>query len=82
MDRPVLTIRRFGPLSFGIGFVRDGVWIDHSALPAGEVDDSQDGGLMAVVHELYGCCEDGLPAAIAAVPAEEPVDGERVQVGR
>jgi hypothetical protein len=81
MDRPVLTIRRFGPLSFGIGYVRDGVWVDHSMLPAGEIDDPRANGLMAVVHELYDCCEDGVPATIATLAVEQPVDGERVQVG-
>ena len=81
MDKPVLTIRRFGPLSFGIGYVRDGVWIDHSTLPAGEIEDPQSRGLMAVVHEMYGCCEGDIPTTIATIPVERPVDGERVQVG-
>ena len=57
-------IRRFGVMSFGIGYFEDGVWIDHAS---GEA--TADPGLDDI-HGWYGCCArgtgepDGLGAAI------------------
>ena len=57
MHRPTLTLRRFGPMSFGLGYFEEGVWVDHSnadgthgAAPADEALDA--------VHRWYGCCAD------------------------
>ena len=55
MERRKLTIRRFGPMSFGIGYLENGVWVDHSAVPDAAADD-EDG--MALLHAWYGCCAD------------------------
>jgi hypothetical protein len=55
MEPRKLTIRRFGPMSFGIGYLEDGVWIDHSTVP----DTAADGeDAMALLHAWYGCCAD------------------------
>ena len=37
MHRRTLVMRRFGELSFGLGYVEDGVWVDHAvAIARGE----------------------------------------------
>jgi hypothetical protein len=53
MQRRRLTIRRFGPLSFGIGYLENGVWIDHSEVPGAGADEED---AMALLHDWYGCC--------------------------
>ncbi len=54
MERRRLTIRRFGPMSFGIGYyLADGVWVDHSTVTDPVADDEE---AMALLHDLYGCC--------------------------
>ena len=47
-----LVIRRFGAMSFGIGYYEDGVWIDHAS---GDPADDPWGD----VHGWYGCCARG-----------------------
>ena len=69
-------------MSFGIGYVRDGVWVDHSTLPAGGIEaDTEARDLMAFVHEWYGCCEQELATPPSAVALEVAVERERAQVG-
>jgi hypothetical protein len=34
MHRRSLIMRRFGEMSFGLGYVEDGVWIDHAVAVA------------------------------------------------
>ncbi len=37
MHRRTLIMRRFGEMSFGLGYVEDGVWVDHAiAVARGE----------------------------------------------
>ena len=62
MDRRSLIIRRFGELSFGLGFVEDGVWEDHSAAVArGEdllVDASPaERAALDAFHAWFTCCD-------------------------
>jgi hypothetical protein len=68
-----LIIRRFGAMSFGIGYFDDGVWIDHASMVP--TDDPR----LADVHAWYGCCErdavipnhiDGRIAVLPGVTAE------------
>ena len=72
MHRRTLTLRRFGPLSFGLGYFEDGVWVDHSAPNAVEQHELPDGSElrpreepMHVVHQWFTCCID----RVADVPA-------------
>jgi hypothetical protein len=76
MNRRKLVVRRFGVLSFGLGYFEDGIWIDHLAAPAGDTDGPE----MAAIHAWLDCCGDrpgDRPAAIAVEArdgtAREPV---------
>jgi hypothetical protein len=63
MHRRNLTVRRFGALSFGLGYFEDGVWVDHAVAdglllqPVADEDrpasDRVDAG---AVHQWYTCC--------------------------
>ena len=67
MHRPTLTLRRFGPMSFGLGYFEDGVWVDHSNaddVSAGSADVALD-----AVHRWYGCCGDSTVAETPAIAA-------------
>ena len=78
MDRRKLIVRRFGVLSFGLGYFENGVWVDHLVAPDAAYDDG-----VAEIHALLGCCsgraQSGVTAfAIAAAATmkgspEEPV---------
>ena len=57
MHRPTLTLRRFGPMSFGLGYFEDGAWVDHSHADDDNSTGSDDVELDAV-HQWYGCCAD------------------------
>ena len=59
MHRRSLIIRRFGPLEFGIGYYRNGVWVDHGAdgealEPGAETSEAEEP--MDVVHDWLACC--------------------------
>lgn len=69
MERRNLTIRRFGALSFGLGYFEDGEWVDHVSPSrvernAGERPEGVPSTPAAVdlVHDWYGCCSD--PAVV------------------
>ncbi len=62
MHRRSLILRRFGELSFGLGYVEDGVWIDHAAAAARGVDlaaDASPADLAALeaIHAWFTCCD-------------------------
>jgi hypothetical protein len=64
MQRRTLIMRRFGELSFGLGYVEDGVWVDHAvAIERGEdlLSGASDAELEALdaLHAWFTCC-DGL----------------------
>lgn len=69
MHRPTLILRRFGPLTFGIGYYEDGTWVDHAADTARAVPASND-----VVHEWLGCCDTASsePIPIGEAVMEQP----------
>ncbi len=61
MHRRDLILRRFGALTFGIGYFENGEWIDHLALPdrgADLVDAAagEERGAMQAVHAMLSCC--------------------------
>lgn len=60
MHRPTLILRRFGPLTFGLGYYDDGIWVDHQPRSEGPARDAT----MDVVHGWLACC--------AAVGEERP----------
>jgi hypothetical protein len=59
MHRRNLILRRFGALTFGLGYFEDGEWVDHTALPdrgrdlriAGTTSEDQ-----VAIHALLSCC--------------------------
>jgi hypothetical protein len=69
MHRPTLILRRFGPLTFGLGHYDNGIWVDHQ--PTGDMPSP--GATMDVVHGWLSCCgavDEGQPGA--AHPAQLP----------
>ena len=76
MHRRNLILRRFGQLSFGLGYVEDGVWIDHAAaLAAGEdllVDaTASERAALDAIHTWFDCC--GEPVVAIATADNAPV---------
>jgi hypothetical protein len=73
MNRPNLILRRHGPMTFGLGYFQDGVWVDHLAAdhhgvreraadPPGEHDASP----IDVIHQWFSCCADPVePVSLA-----------------
>lgn len=61
MHRPTLILRRFGVVSFGLGFFEDGAWVDHTTLPDRGRDLVIAGTATAAdrlaVHAMLDCCE-------------------------
>ena len=61
MHRPTLILRRFGVVSFGLGFFEDGAWVDHTTLPdrgrdldiAGTVTSAD----RLALHAMLDCCD-------------------------
>jgi hypothetical protein len=76
MYRRNLIVRRFGALSFGLGYFDNGTWIDHregDGLVADAVADIQ------AVHAWLGCCSQG--ADLMPIPVSAARDRrERVAV--
>ena len=68
MDRRKLILRRFGALTFGLGYFEDGVWVDHLAAPAAETDDPA----IAAIHAALDCCGNRAPdlTAVFAVAVD------------
>jgi hypothetical protein len=64
MHRRTLILRRFGDLSFGLGYDEDGVWVDHS-VATDMVDDAHrsdaERAALAAVHAWFDCCRDARP---------------------
>ena len=65
MHRRTLTLRRFGPMSFGLGYFEDGVWVDHSTpnvVGQHELSDQDERGTreepMDLVHQWFTCCSE------------------------
>jgi hypothetical protein len=76
MHRRSLILRRFGAMSFGLGYVEDGVWVDHAmAIARGEdllADASPaERAALDAVHAWFACCDDAI--ADAAATGDGPV---------
>jgi hypothetical protein len=72
MHRRTLTLRRFGPLSFGLGYFEDGAWVDHAAgdLAVADVTDDERASMNAI-HTWFGCCEETDAVALQIVERAE-----------
>jgi hypothetical protein len=61
MHRRTLIMRRFGEMSFGLGYVENGVWIDHAVAAARGEDllanaSAADIGALDAIHAWFACC--------------------------
>ena len=76
MHRRNLILRRFGALSFGLGYFEDGTWIDHA--PGDGLVTDADADIQAV-HAWLGCCSGG-PDTMATPIWVGPEIRERIAV--
>ena len=72
MHRRTLVMRRFGELSFGLGYLEEGVWVDHAVARARGEDllanaSEADRAALAAIHAWFACCD----GAISDVEAGE-----------
>jgi hypothetical protein len=81
MHRSTLTLRRFGPMSFGLGYYENGTWVDHAGSAEGTGPQSGDLALDAV-HEWYGCCADSTAARPSAITDRSAVSSSIPRAGR
>jgi hypothetical protein len=77
MDRRTLILRRFGDLSFGLGFMDNGVWVDHAVASARGDDllagaSPADRDALDAIHTWFACCDGGL-ALGADAPESHPL---------
>ena len=77
MHRSTLTLRRFGPMSFGLGYYENGIWVDHSGSAQGTAPQSGNLALDAV-HQWYGCCADSTAAQSSAIADETGVHASTI----
>jgi hypothetical protein len=68
MHRRKLIVRRFGVLSFGLGYFEDGAWVDHLAAPHGTTD--PDAADIAAIHAWLDCCGERAHTPFAAIAVE------------
>jgi hypothetical protein len=62
MHRRTLIMRRFGEMSFGLGYVEDGVWVDHAIAVARGEDlvasaSAADRVALDAIHAWFACCD-------------------------
>ena len=81
MHRRTLILRRFGALSFGIGYFENGTWVDHTTLPDRGASLTIDERPMTAVHTMLECCPSPAPmpiridpAAVATLPIDRSLD--------
>jgi hypothetical protein len=73
MHRRNLILRRFGAMSFGLGYFEAGTWVDHTSLP----DRGRDLAIAGVtvtadrsaIHVLLDCCPPEADRATASLTA-------------
>ena len=77
MHRRNLILRRFGALSFGLGYFEAGAWIDHTALPDRGRDLAVAGVTSAAdrsaIHTMLSCCTEEAErhaAQMTAIPIQ------------
>ena len=83
MHRPTLILRRFGAVSFGLGFFEDGTWVDHTTLPdrgrdldiAGTTGEDR-----RALHAMLDCCEATIALGVQRVD-RVTVGGDRAGIG-
>jgi hypothetical protein len=78
MTRPALVVRRFGDVSFGLGFFENGAWIDHTELVGDRLvaDDLAADERLAfdAFHTWFGCCRTaGEPVPMVMPPEPLPL---------
>ena len=71
MHRRTLIMRRFGELSFGLGYVEDGVWVDHAVAIARGEDllanaSEADRAALDAIHAWFACCDGAVSDAEVA----------------
>jgi hypothetical protein len=74
MHRRTLILRRFGPLSFGLGYVENGIWVDHAVAIARGEDlltsaSPADRAAIDAVHAWFDCCGGAITSAQERIPA-------------
>jgi hypothetical protein len=81
MHRRNLILRRFGALSFGIGYYENGTWVDHTTLPDRGASLTIDGRPMAALHTMLECCPSPAPMpiridapSVATLPIDRSLD--------
>jgi hypothetical protein len=62
MHRRSLIMRRFGEMSFGLGYLDDGVWVDHAVAVARGEDllanaSAADRAALEAIHGWFACCD-------------------------
>jgi hypothetical protein len=80
MHRPNLILRRHGALTFGLGYLHDGVWVDHLAAGDTAIRDSvdrlaapEDATAIDVVHRWLSCCADPVERELPLVDRDDAV---------
>jgi hypothetical protein len=63
-----LILRRFGELSFGLGYVENGVWVDHATAIARGEDlltnaSEADRSALDAIHDWFACCDGAISDA-------------------
>ena len=60
MHRRNLILRRFGALTFGLGYFDAGTWVDHTALPDRgrdlEIAGATSAADRSAIHTMLSCC--------------------------
>ena len=80
MHRSTLTLRRFGPMTFGLGYYENGTWVDHSISDGKTAPGSAEDGVpqpddvaLDAIHQWYGCCTDATAAQPSVIADETDV---------
>jgi hypothetical protein len=80
MHRPNLILRRHGPLTFGLGYFQEGVWIDHLAADdaaigeaIGAMQVTDEATAIDAIHQLLSCCPDPVDAQLPIVERDDAV---------
>jgi len=82
MYRRRLILRRFGALSFGLGYYDNGTWVDHAELS--ERPGLADGPQVAAIHAALHCCAAITDAGTRAIDIEvnAPSEGTKRLIGK
>lgn len=85
MHRRNLILRRFGALTFGLGYFEDGEWVDHTELGDRGAGLEIPGALAetdrAAIHAWLGCCPELADPMATYAGAEAAPIPIRTQIG-